>query len=213
MTEMIKGPWGISVFGAGDVRAEPQLVRVKLGVSVLEPTPEKAFREADAAVTRLREVLREHRIPDASVSGSRLRLNSEHDFERGTRKHLGYGCSAQYVIETEALDNLRQLMVDVVSAGVRSIDSVEFDVHDKPALRDEARRRAVAAARRKAEVYADAAGVHLGPVVHIQDVDAESYEFRQYRGHSTGGAASANDLAPGMVQVAAAVLLGFSLTH
>ncbi|CCK30813.1 hypothetical protein BN159_6434 [Streptomyces davaonensis JCM 4913] len=212
MNQTIKEPWGLSVFGAGDVRAEPQLVRVKLGVEVLEPAPEAAFHEAGAAVTRLREVLRRHGIPDAAVSGSRLRLNSEYGHANGTRKFIGYFCQAQYVIETEALDDLQQLMVDVVEAGARSIDSVEFDVHDKPALRDEARRRAVTAARRKAEVYADAAGVHLGPVVHIQDVDAESYEFRQYRGHGGGGGgASANDLAPGMVQVAAGVVLGFSL--
>ncbi|MBC2905864.1 SIMPL domain-containing protein [Streptomyces cupreus] len=202
------------MFGAGEVRAEPQLVRVKLGVEVLEPAPEQAFHEAGAAVTRLREVLRGHGIADSSVSGSRLRLSSEYGHANGTRKFLGYFCQAQYVIESEALDDLQQLMVDVVEAGARSIDSVEFDVHDKPALRDEARRRAVAAARRKAEVYAEAAGVHLGPVVHIQDVDAESYEFRQYRGHGGGGGgASANDLAPGMVQVAAGVVLGFSLGH
>ncbi|MGV9453923.1 SIMPL domain-containing protein [Streptomyces sp. NPDC003635] len=213
MTQTINDPWGISVFGAGSVRAEPQLVRVKLGVEELEPEPEQAFHEAGAAVTRLREVLRAHGIPDASVSGSRLRLSSEYGHANGTRKFLGYLCQAQYVIETETLDNLQQLLVDVVEAGARSIDGVEFDVHDKPALRDEARRRAVAAARRKAEVYADAAGVHLGAVIHIQDVDAESYEFRQYRGHGGGGGTSAGDLAPGMVQVAAGVVLGFSLGH
>jgi hypothetical protein len=55
--------------------------------------------------------------------------------------------------------------------------------------------------------------VRLGPVVHIQDVDSESYEFRQYRGHGGGGGNSAGDLAPGMVEVSAGVVLGFSLTH
>ncbi|WP_328882304.1 SIMPL domain-containing protein [Streptomyces sp. NBC_00299] len=211
MTETIKEPWGLSVLGAGSVRAEPQLVRVKLGVEVLEPAPGQAFHEAGSAVTRLREVLRRHGIPDSSVSGSRLRLSSEYGHANGARKFLGYLCQAQYVVETEALDDLQQLIVEAVGAGARSIDGVEFDVHDKPALRDEARRRAVAAARRKAEVYTEAAGVPLGTVVHIQDVDSESYEFRQYRGHGGGGGASAGDLAPGMVEVSAGVVLGFSL--
>ena len=84
-------------------------------------------------------------------------------------------------------------------------------MHDKPALRDEARRKAVSAARRKAEVYTEAAGARLGPVVHIQDVDSESYEFRQYRGHGGGGGNSSGDLAPGMVEVSAGVVLGFTL--
>jgi uncharacterized protein YggE len=69
----------------------------------------------------------------------------------------------------------------------------------------------VDAARRKAEVYAEAAGVPLGTVLHIQDVDAESWEMRGHRGHGGGGGSSEGDLAPGMVEVHAGVLLGFSL--
>jgi uncharacterized protein YggE len=104
------------------------------------------------------------------------------------------------------------LIVDAVEAGAHQIDSVDFDVRNKPALRDEARRKAVAAARRKAEVYTEATGVALGPVVHIQDVDAESYEFRQSRGHGAGNGNSQGDLAPGLVEVSAGVVLGFSLS-
>jgi uncharacterized protein YggE len=211
MTETIRQPWGLSVFGAGSVRVEPQLVRVKLGVDLLQTSPDQAFREAGTAVTQLRQALRRHRIPDASVSGSRLTLNSEYDGYNRDRKFLGFRCRASYVIETEALDDLQQLIVDAVEAGAHWIDKVEFDVHDKPALRDEARRKAVAAARRKAEVYAEAAGVPLGTVLHIQDVDAESLGYGRYQGHGGGGGNSAGDLAPGMVEVSAGVVLGFSL--
>ncbi|MEU7423885.1 SIMPL domain-containing protein [Streptomyces sp. NPDC040750] len=213
MTETIEQPWGLSVFGAGSVRVEPQLVRVRLTVDVLRSAPDQAFQEAGAAVSRLRETLRRHGIPDASVSGSRLQLASEYDGYGADRKFLGYRCQASYAVESEALDGLQQLIVDAVDAGVHQVERVEFDVHDKPALRDEARRRAVAAARRKAEVYTRAAGVALGAVVHIKDVDSESHEFRQYRGHGGGGGASAGDLAPGMVEVSAGVVLGFALTE
>ncbi|MCX4608038.1 MULTISPECIES: SIMPL domain-containing protein [Streptomyces] len=211
MTQTIDEPWGLSVFGAGSVRAEPQLVRVKLAVDVLEPSPDKAFQEAGSAVSRLRETLRGHGIPDASVSGSRLSLQSEYDGYGTGRKFLGYRCQASYVIEIETIDDLQRLIVDAVDAGANRVDDVVFDVRDKPALRDEARRRAVDAARRKAEVYAEAAGVPLGTVLHIQDVDAESWEMRGHRGHGGGGGSSEGDLAPGMVEVHAAVLLGFSL--
>ncbi|MEU1448348.1 MULTISPECIES: SIMPL domain-containing protein [Streptomyces] len=211
MTQTIDEPWGLSVFGAGSVRAEPQLVRVKLAVDVLEPSPDKAFQEAGSAVSRLRETLRGHGIPDASVSGSRLSLQSEYDGYGTGRKFLGYRCQASYVIEIETIDDLQRLIVDAVDAGANRVDDVVFDVRDKPALRDEARRRAVDAARRKAAVYAEAAGVPLGTVLHIQDVDAESWEMRGHRGHGGGGGSSEGDLAPGMVEVHAAVLLGFSL--
>ncbi|MET7983428.1 MULTISPECIES: SIMPL domain-containing protein [unclassified Streptomyces] len=211
MNQSIREPWGLSVFGAGSVRAEPQLVRVRLAVDLLESSPDEAFRKAGTAVSGLREAVRRHGIPDASVSGSKLKLNSEYDGYGAGRKFLGYRCQASYTIETEAVDDLQQLIVDAVDAGANRVDDVTFDVLDKPAMRDEARRRAVAAARRKAEVYAQAAGVSLGTVLHVQDVDAESWELRGHRGHGSGGGGSEGDLAPGAVEVHAGVLLGFSL--
>ena len=59
---------------------------------------------------------------------------------------------------------------DVVAAGENEIQAMNFDVIDKPAWRAEARKAAVVAARRKAQLYADAAGVPRRNL--IVDVDA-----------------------------------------
>jgi uncharacterized protein YggE len=103
--------------------------------------------------------------------------------------------------------------VDLVAAGANEIDAVEFDVTGKGELRAEARRQAVGAARRKAELYAEAAAVRLGAVLHIEDVDSDQVGIAHSRGHGMSGAASPEDLAPGHVVVSAAVVLGFSINH
>jgi uncharacterized protein YggE len=105
------------------------------------------------------------------------------------------------------------MLVDLVEAGANEIDSVDFDVTSKGEMRAEARRQAVQAARRKAELYAEAAGVRLGAVVHIDDVDPETVGHERYRSHAAGGAAADQDLAPGHVVVSAAVILGFSINY
>ncbi|MEU9383493.1 SIMPL domain-containing protein [Streptomyces sp. NPDC048279] len=74
--------------------------------------------------------------------------------------------------------------------GIDVVDRADFDVRDKPALRDEARREAVAAARRRAGVSTEAAGVPLGTVLHITDVAAGSV-YSRYQGHVGGGGGSA----------------------
>ncbi|MFF4539295.1 SIMPL domain-containing protein [Streptomyces aureus] len=210
MTE-IKEPWGLSVFGAGNVSAEPRIAQARLAVDLVAATPEEAFEQAGAAVARLRTVLREHGIPDSDVSGSRLALQSEFKGYGAERTFHGYRCEATYTVQIEALDRLERLIEDAVRAGANRVDEVHFDVLDKPALRDEARRRAVAAARRKAEVYAEACGVRLGPVVHIQDVDPESVGRRSHGGRLGGDPENDGVFAPGAVRVEAAVLLGFGL--
>jgi uncharacterized protein len=60
-----------------------------------------------------------------------------------------------------------------VAAGGNEIEAVEFDVLAKRELPAGSRRKAVAAAQAKAELYAEPAGVRLGPVLHIDDVDPD----------------------------------------
>jgi uncharacterized protein YggE len=130
------------------------------------------------------------------------------------RKFLGYECQASFALLSGNLDDVQPLLVDIVAAGANEIEAVEFDVTAKPDLRAQARRQAVAAARNKAELYAEAAGVRLGAVIHIDDVDPEGGTIRAFRGHSAAaGDTLPEDLAPGHVVITAAVILGFSIAH
>ncbi|WP_214325213.1 SIMPL domain-containing protein [Nonomuraea sediminis] len=201
----------MSAYGAASVKAAPDLVRVRLVVERIEPSPKEAFEAGQANVAGLRSVLRRHDIADAAVSASRLRLSSAWEGYGKEREFLGYKCEASFTIESGNLDGFQQLLIDVVDAGVNRVDEVDFDVRAKGELRAQARRAAVQAARAKALLYAEAAGVQLGAVLHIQDVDPESLGNERYRGHGTGGATAEEDLAPGHVVVSAAVVLGFAL--
>ena len=57
----------------------------------------------------------------------------------------------------------------MIAAGVTEVWNVEFLVSDPGKALDQAREAAIADARRKAEVYARAAGVTLGHVVSIEE--------------------------------------------
>jgi uncharacterized protein YggE len=211
--QMIEQPWGIAAYGAASVKAMPDLVRVRFKVVRVEQTPPEAFAAASGVVRAARQVLREHEVPDAAVERSRLDLKSSWDGYGSDRKFLGYQCQAAFSVESYDLDGTETLLVDLVAAGANEIEAVDFDVTTKGDLRAQARREAVAAARRKAELYAEAAGVRVGAVIHIDDVDPEQVGFERYRSHGAGGAASAQDLAPGHVVVSAAVTLGFSIAR
>ena len=89
---------------------------------------------------------------------------------------------------------------------------MQFDVAAQPELRTQARREAVAAARRKAELYGDAAGVRLGAVLHIDDADPEHFSSGPYSAALSAELPS-EDLSPGHVVVSAAVVIGFSISH
>jgi uncharacterized protein len=210
-TESINKPWGASVFGAASVDAAPDLARLRMAIKQTRPKAGEAFEVTRGAVNQVREVLRGHAVPDTAVSASRLNLRSTWNFIGNERKFLGYECTASFMIELRELENLETVLVDVVEAGANQVDGVEFDVSSKRQLRAQAREAAVAVAREKAELYAHAAGVRLGPVVHIKDIDSDQMQ-NTYRSHAQYAAASGEgDLTPGKITVSAGVVLGFSL--
>ncbi|MFF3401604.1 SIMPL domain-containing protein [Streptomyces sp. NPDC002659] len=209
-TQSIDAPWGISVFGAASVDATPDVARLRVAIKQTRQKASEAFEVTRGSVNQIRDVLRGHRVPDTAVSTSRLNLESTWSYGN-ERKFLGYECTAAFVIELRELDTLEAVLIDVVEAGANEVAGVEFDVSTKKELRAEARTAAVAAAREKAALYAEASGVQLGPVIHIKDVDSDQLR-NSYRGHGQAGRGGGEgDLAPGKVTVAAGVVIGFSI--
>jgi uncharacterized protein YggE len=212
--QMVEQPWGITAYGAASMKAKPDLARIRFRVLRVEKDPTASFALVREAVRAVREALRSHGVPDSAVDSSRLDLKSSWEWGGGNRRQfIGYQCQAAFSVDTADLDDVQALLVDLVSAGANEIDAVEFDVTAKPEMRARARQDAVKAARRKAELYAEAAGVRLGAVIHIEDTDPERVGNERYRGHGSGGEASAEDLAPGYVMVSAAVVAGFAIAH
>lgn len=209
--QSIDTPWGISAFGAASVDAAPDVARLRVAIKQTRQKPGESFEVTRGSVNQIREVLRGHGVPDTAVSTSRLDLRSSWSYGN-ERTFLGYECTASFVIELRELDLLETVLVDVVEAGANEVDGVEFDVSTKKELRAQARAAAVAAAREKAALYAEAADVRLGPVIHIKDVDSDQMR-NSYRGHrQAGGAGGEGDLAPGKISVTAGVVIGFSIT-
>jgi uncharacterized protein YggE len=212
VNSIISQPWGVSAFGQGDVHAEPNYVVLRLAINRLNSKPEGALSAARDSASSLRGVVRNLEIPPTDVTSSRTSVQSAWDGYGAGRKFLGYQCRIEFSIRLTDLDLVDRALVELVDAGADEITELRYDNTDKQALRAEARLRAVEAARDKASVYAEAAGVTLGPVVHIEDVDPEQLRSESHRGVG-GGSSGASDLAPGRITVSAAVVLGFALNH
>jgi uncharacterized protein YggE len=199
-------PWSVCVYGTASVRARPDLARIRFRVVRIEPTAAGSFEAVRSAVGEVRRVLRGHGVPDPAVAGSELDLETLVDHEGGQRV-LGHRCQASFVVETPALDGVQRLLTELVAAGADRIDGVHFGVANHEELRAEARRRAVAVARAKAELYAEAAGGAVGRILHIEDLDRDQRAVPLgFAGHGPS-----DDLTPGHVAAAATVLLGFAL--
>ena len=82
---------------------------------------------------------------------------------------VGYRASNRVTIRVRDVSKVASVIDTLVGAGANEIGGINFMVSQASKLLDEAREKAVADARRKAEIYAKAAGVTLGAPLSISE--------------------------------------------
>lgn len=212
MSALIETPWGLSAYGSASAHAAPDMARVQLGADRVEPSAAEAFAATRALVERIRAALRSQGVPDDAVEESRLSLSTEYDGYGEERRFLGYRCDASFSVELRDLAVLEPALIAATEAGANRVDGVVFTLADADGLIAQARRGAVEAARARAELLAEAAGVRLGAVVHVEDLDRPEQAPMMYKAMaemSSGG--GGGQLAPGRVGVSASVAVGFGI--
>ena len=85
------------------------------------------------------------------------------------RKLVGYSVGNHINAKIKHIDRLGDVLDRMIAAGATEVWSLEFILSDPSKALDQAREAAIADARRKAGVYARAAGVALGRVVSIEE--------------------------------------------
>ena len=211
-TQAIQNPLGVTVFGSAVLRVEPDIASLNFTVSRLEQHPKDAFAATRQAVAEVSQYLADSGIEE--VGASRINLSQTFRYVGGENKFIGYQAEVSYHLLLTDLDQVEAILAGVVDAGVNKINSVDFQTKRLKELRAEARRRAVAAAREKAEIYCEAAGVSLGKVIHIEDVNPEQLRGRE--GHVTREIVPDDDellkaFDPGSIVVGGAVIVAFAL--
>jgi hypothetical protein len=157
------------VSGSGEVKAEPDVAHVTLGVEARRPTLAAARSEVNAAVERVLALTRELQIDPKFVDSTRLQVQPDYrwDEKSSTQVLLGYVVSRQIDVELRDLERLGALLEKAVSAGANQVGGARLDSSRRKALEREALALAVDDARLNADTLARAAGAKLGPVQSI----------------------------------------------
>mgnify|MGYP003503598445 FL=1 len=156
----------VSVTGSGEVKAQPDMAYVTLGVEARRPTLAEARAEVNATVERLLALTRELKIEPKFVDSTRLQVQPDYrwDEKSSSQVLLGYVVSRQVDVELHDLDRLGTLLEKSVSAGVNQVGGARLDSSRRKELERAALTQAVDDARLNADALARAAGAKLGPV-------------------------------------------------
>lgn len=156
----------VSVTGSGEVKAQPDMAYVTLGVEARRPTLAEARTEVNATVERVLALTRELKIEPKFVDSTRLQVQPDYrwDEKSSSQVLLGYVVSRQVDVELHDLDRLGTLLEKSVSAGANQVGGARLDSSRRKELERAALTQAVDDARLNADALARAAGARLGPV-------------------------------------------------
>lgn len=191
----------ISVAGTGRVSAAPDVAEINLGVVTQAPTARDALRANNEAMARLLEVVKERGVAAKDVQTTNLGVNPQFsqppqpipgrpNQEPFVPKIVGYNVNNTVQVTARNLEKLGELLDAVVQAGANQMNGISFRIDRPDALLDQARKAAVADARRKAEMLAGEAGVVLGRPLSIAESGPAAPPTPMFRGRMEMMAAS-----------------------
>ena len=163
-------PAAISVTGEATVSVPPDLAEIDGGVTSEAKTAREASEANNAAMGKVLQALKGAGIEEKDLQTSRLSLQPQSTPNRsGPSAIAGYRASNRVTVRVRDVTKVASVIDTLVGAGANEIGGINFVVSQASKLLDEARERAVADARRKAEIYARAAGVTLGAPLSISE--------------------------------------------
>jgi hypothetical protein len=108
-------------------------------------------------------------IDQKDIQTSRLLLQPQYEPNHSPPTVVGYRASNRVTVRLRDVAKVASTIDLLVGAGATDIGGVNFIVSQASKLLDDAREQAIADARRKAEIYARAAGVTVGPPLSISE--------------------------------------------
>jgi uncharacterized protein len=206
--QLIQNPFGINVFGSSLIRVEPDIVSLDFAVSRIQEHPRDTFQDARKASQNVRKYLEQAQVNE--VNTSRITIDQTFRFTDGEQKFMGYTAKVVFHVLLRQLDQMEELISGLIDAGVNQLQGIEFQTTKLKELRADARRQAIGSAREKAENYCNAAGIGLGKIIHIEDVNPDS--LYSHGGHMEAGRGMpAQAFDPGSITVAAAVIVAYKI--
>ena len=199
----------ITVTGEGRVDQAPDMATLSLGVTTEGATAAEALSANSAEIAKVLERLAAAGVEarDMQTSGLSVNPNWQHNSSGEAPKIAGFIASNGVTVRIRALDGLGAVLDAAVKDGANQLNGVEFGLQDPRPAQDEARRRAVADAKARAELLAGAAGVKLGAIRSINESMGAPSPMPMFRMAAEASAGAPVPVAGGEVSTAANVTI------
>lgn len=162
-------PPGIVVRGEAHKSVAPDIAGIEAGVSNFAKSARAAAEATNLAMGKVLLELKNAGIDPKDIQTSQLSLQPQYADRPGPTEITGYVAKNIVSVKVRDIAAVAGILDRLMTAGANEVRGISFGVSDSSKLLDEARTEAIADARRKAEVYARAAGLTLEAPLSIAE--------------------------------------------
>ena len=203
----------MTLTGTGEVFVAPDMATVTLGVRSFDEKASVAMQTNSAAMGQVFEKLKAAGVEARDIQTSQLSLNPrwDHRSNNNQPRIVGYEALNTVTVRVRKLNSVGTVLDVLTKAGANQIHSISFGIQKPRPHRDEARKRAVADAQAKAELYAQAADIKLGQIIRIDENGGVQQPRPMARMAEAAMGASAVPIAEGELGLRANVTIVFEI--
>lgn len=160
----------LEISATGEVARIPDLAIISAGVVTRAPTATGAIQDNAARMERVRDALRRAGIADRDIQTSSISLNPDYRYQDNQPPVLtGYQASNSLSIRFRDLRSTGRILDALVAQGANQINGPTLTIDRPEAALDEARMKAIAAGRARAELYARTLGMRVARLVAVSE--------------------------------------------
>jgi uncharacterized protein YggE len=204
----------LDVVATGEVTRVPDIVRVGAGVVTTAPTASGALQENARRMETMRQALRRAGIAERDIQTSQLNLHPDyrHDQNGNQPQLIGYRATNEVTVRFRDIANTGKILDALVAQGANQINGPMLGIDKPEGALDEARTKALAAARARAELYARATGKRVGRILLISEGGGGMGPMPMYRDSAMAASAvSKTEISPGEQSLSVTLSVSFEL--
>ena len=159
----------LDLSATGEVTRVPDLAVIGAGVVTRSSSAASALQQAAARMARVRSALKAAGIDDRDIQTSNISLNPEYTYANQTQRLTGYTASNTVNVRFRDIANSGKVLDALVAEGANQINGPTLTIDKPEAALDEARAKAVASGRARADLYARSMGMRVARVVAVSE--------------------------------------------
>jgi len=160
----------LDISATGEVSRVPDVAIISAGVQTLQPTATAAIEENAARMERVRAALKRAGIADRDIQTSSINLNPEYQYDQNRPPRLtGYRANNSVNVKFRDLKRTGAILDALVAEGANTISGPNLTIDRPESALDEARTKAIANGRARAELYARALGMQVMRLLSVSE--------------------------------------------